>query len=133
MAVAESRLAELIVQGPAGEEFRQPLVEGRTVRIGRAPTDGWAIGWDRTISREHADLCWKDGVLTVACLANAGNAIKLKGAMHREISVGGSQKFGKRPADHIGPMRHSGRQRLGSRLVRLAGSVVGRRRSTSRR
>ena len=39
----------------------------------------------------------------------------------------------KRPADHIGPMRHSGRQRLGSRLVRLAGSVVGRRRSTSRR
>ena len=43
------------------------------------------------------------------------------------------QLFGKRPADHIGPMRHSGRQRLGSRLVRLAGSVVGRRRSTSRR
>lgn len=42
-------------------------------------------------------------------------------------------KEGKRPADHIGPMRHSGRQRLGSRLVRLAGSVVGRRRSTSRR
>ena len=41
--------------------------------------------------------------------------------------------IGKRPADHIGPMRHSGRQRLGSRLVRLAGSVVGRRRSTSRR
>lgn len=93
MAVAESRLAELIVQGPAGEEFRQQLVEGRTVRIGRAPTDGWAIGWDRTISREHADLCWKDGVLTVACLANAGNPIKLKGALHREISVGGAQKF----------------------------------------
>ena len=44
-----------------------------------------------------------------------------------------SRVTSKRPADHIGPMRHSGRQRLGSRLVRLAGSVVGRRRSTSRR
>ena len=93
MAVAESRLAELIVQGPAGEELRQQLVEGRTVRIGRAPTDGWAIGWDRTISREHADLCWKDGKLTVSCLANAGNPIKLKGGVHRSISVGGSEPF----------------------------------------
>ena len=89
MVVAESRLAELIIQGPSGEELRQQLVEGRTVRIGRAPTDGWAIGWDRTISREHADVCWKDGKLTVACLANAGNPIKLKGGVHRSISVGG--------------------------------------------
>ncbi len=93
MAVAELGLAELIVQGPAGEEFRQQLVEGRTVRIGRAPTDGWAIGWDRTISREHADLCWKDGKLTVACLENAGNPIKLKGGVHRRISVGGAETF----------------------------------------
>lgn len=93
MAVAEPRLAELIVKGPAGEELRQKLVEGRTVRIGRAPSDGWAIGWDRTISREHADLCWKDGKLSVACLATAGNPIKLKGAVHREISVGGSEPF----------------------------------------
>ena len=93
MAVAESRLAELIVQGPAGEELRQQLVEGRTVRIGRSPTDGWAIGWDRTISREHADLCWKDGKLTVACLENAGNPIKLKGGVHRKISVGGAEPF----------------------------------------
>ncbi len=56
----------------------------------------------------------------------------------RWLAAGGaelpqSESRGKRPADHIGPMRHSGRQRLGSRLVRLAGSVVGRRRSTSRR
>jgi adenylate cyclase len=93
MAVAESRLAELIVQGPAGEEFRHPLIEGRTIRIGRAPSDGWAIGWDRTISREHADLCWKDGMLTVSCLANAGNPIKLQGTVHRQISVPSSQKF----------------------------------------
>ena len=50
-----------------------------------------------------------------------------------ELSDGSLLLGGKRPADHIGPMRHSGRQRLGSRLVRLAGSVVGRRRSTSRR
>jgi len=93
MAVAESRLAELIVRGPAGEEFRHPLIEGRTIRIGRAPSDGWAIGWDRTISREHADLCWKDGMLTVSCLANAGNPIKLQGTVHRQISVPSSQKF----------------------------------------
>jgi adenylate cyclase len=93
MAVAESGLAELVVLGPAGEEFRKQLVEGRTVRIGRAPSDGWAIGWDRMISREHADLTWKDGRLTVACLENAGNPIKLKGGVHRKISVGGAESF----------------------------------------
>ncbi|MBC7817825.1 MAG: adenylate/guanylate cyclase domain-containing protein [Planctomycetaceae bacterium] len=93
MAVAEPRLAELIVKGPAGEEFRRKLIEGRTVRIGRSPTDGWAIAWDRTISREHADMCWKDGKLSVTCLENAGNPIKLKGTVHRKISVGGSEPF----------------------------------------
>ena len=70
-----------------------------------------------------------------------GGAVDWSTVPYCAATAADSQKYrlldgdivGKRPADHIGPMRHSGRQRLGSRLVRLAGSVVGRRRSTSRR
>ena len=86
-------VAELIVQGPAGQVLRQRLVEGQVVRLGRAPTSGWAIEWDRSISREHADLCWQDGKLSVACLLTAANPIKLRGELLREVLVGGSEAF----------------------------------------
>ena len=86
-------VAELIVQGPAGQVFRQRLVEGQVVRLGRAPASGWAIEWDRSISREHADLCWQDGKLSVACLPTAANPIKLRGEPLREVLVEGSEAF----------------------------------------
>lgn len=93
MADPNRGVAELIVQGPAGQVFRQRLVEGQVVRVGRAPANGWAIEWDRSISREHADLCWKDGQLTVTCLPTAANPIKLRGGLLREVSVSGSEAF----------------------------------------
>ena len=93
MAEPNRGVAELIVQGPAGQEFRQRLVEGQVVRLGRAPASGWAIEWDRSISREHADLCWQDGKLTVTCLPTAANPIKLRGEALREIEVGGAEAF----------------------------------------
>ncbi len=86
-------VAELIVQGPAGQTFRQRLVDGQLVRLGRAPAKGWAIEWDRTISREHADLCWKDGKLFVTCLPTAANPIKVRGEILREVSVSGAEMF----------------------------------------
>lgn len=93
MAGPNRGVAELIVQGPAGQVFRQRLVEGQVVRLGRAPANGWAIDWDRSISREHADLCWKDGKLSVVCLPTAANPIKLRGAILREIVVAGAEAF----------------------------------------
>ena len=93
MAEPNRGIAELIVQGPAGQVFRQRLVEGQVVRIGRAPTSGWAIEWDRSISREHADLCLQDGKLSVTCLPTATNPIKFRGGLLREVLVGGSEMF----------------------------------------
>lgn len=86
-------VAELVVQGPAGQVFRQRLVEGQVVRLGRAPANGWAVEWDRSISREHADLFWKNGQLSVVCLPTAANPIKLRGQSLREVLVGGSEAF----------------------------------------
>ncbi len=93
MAEPNRGVAELIVQGPAGQVFRQRLVEGQVVRLGRAPAIGWAIEWDRSISREHADLCWADGRLSITCLPTAANSIKLRGEPLREVVVGGSEAF----------------------------------------
>ena len=93
MAAAKRGVAELVVQGPAGQTFRQQFVEGQVIRLGRAPASGWAVSWDRSISREHADLCWKNGKLTVTCLPTAANPVRLRGAPLREIVVSGSEAF----------------------------------------
>ena len=86
-------VAELVAHGPAGQTFRQQFVEGEVTRLGRAPASGWAIGWDRGISRDHADLCWKDGKLTVVCRATATNSIKVRGVPLREVVVEKSEAF----------------------------------------
>lgn len=93
MAEPNRGIAELIVQGPAGQTFRQRLVEGQVVRLGRAPANGCAVEWDRSISREHADLCLQHGKLLVTCLPTAANPIKLRGEPLREVLVGGSEVF----------------------------------------
>ncbi|MFM9964388.1 MAG: adenylate/guanylate cyclase domain-containing protein [Planctomycetaceae bacterium] len=93
MAESKRSVAELVVQGPAGQSLRQQLVEGQVMRLGRAPASGWAVSWDRTISREHADLCWKNGKLTVTCLPTAANPIRLRGMPLREIVVAGMESF----------------------------------------
>ena len=93
MAEAKRGVAELVVQGPAGQTFRQQLVEGQVIRLGRAPASGWAVSWDRSISREHADLCWKNGKLTITCLSTAANPVRLRGAPMREIVVSASEAF----------------------------------------
>ena len=86
-------VAELVAHGPTGETFRQRFVEGQVTRLGRAPDIGWAISWDREISREHADLCWKDGKLTVICRPTASNLIRLRGVPLREVVVEKSEAF----------------------------------------
>lgn len=93
MAELNRGITELIVQGPAGQILRQRLVEGQVVRLGRAPASGWAVEWDRLISREHADLCLQDGQLLVTCLPTAANPIKLRGELLREVLVGGLEVF----------------------------------------
>jgi adenylate cyclase len=93
MAETKRRVAELVAQGPEGQIFRQQFVEGQVTRLGRAPASGWAISWDRSISREHADMVWKGGKLTFTCLPTAANPVRLRGAPLREIVVSGSESF----------------------------------------
>ena len=86
-------VAELIAHGPEGQTFRQPFVDGQVTRLGRSPVSGWAVSWDRGISREHVDLCWNDGKLTVVCRPTAANPIKLRGVALREAVVEKSEAF----------------------------------------
>ncbi|MFM9964387.1 MAG: adenylate/guanylate cyclase domain-containing protein [Planctomycetaceae bacterium] len=93
MADPKRDLAELVGQGATGQTIRRPLVEGQALRLGRAPASGMAIEWDRAISREHADLIWQNGKLSITCLATAANPVKLRGEPLRAVVVGASEAF----------------------------------------
>jgi pSer/pThr/pTyr-binding forkhead associated (FHA) protein len=45
------------------DRLRITLREAQVVRIGRAAHPGVSIPWDPSISREHADVCWREGKL----------------------------------------------------------------------
>lgn len=93
MAASNRKLAELVIQGPAGQVLRQQLIEGQSIRLGRAPAKGLVVEWDRSISREHADLIWQNGQLSVTCLPTAANPIILRGKSLRAVDVGGAESF----------------------------------------
>ena len=59
----------------------------------RLAKQGWEIPWDQMISREHADLCWKNGQLQVHCLDQARNPIIYRGKPAREASIAPSEWF----------------------------------------
>ena len=93
MLEVKQSLAELVIQGPGGQTVRHQFIEGQTVRLGRAPAVGLAVAWDRTISREHADLLWQSGRLSVTCLVAAMNPVKFRGEALRSVMVGRLELF----------------------------------------
>lgn len=69
-------MADLAALGPEPHQrWQNPLPEHETVRLGRAPRQGWEVPWDTRISREHADLLWENGQLLVRCLETARNPV----------------------------------------------------------
>jgi adenylate cyclase len=69
-------MADLHAKGPGPHEsWQKPLTENEVVILGRAPRHGLRVPWDMLISREHAELCWKNGQLFVKCLPTARNPI----------------------------------------------------------
>lgn len=83
--------------GPESHQrWQYPLPEGEIVRIGRAPRHGWQVAWDPQISREHANLIWRDGQLQVNCLDMARNLIVVDGTRGHEflLNVGDSFRIG---------------------------------------
>jgi hypothetical protein len=79
-----------------GQQARLPLGEELMLRLGRNPASGWTVGWDRQISREHADLEWSGERLTVRCLERATNPLLVGGEAARStvIEIGGEFRIG---------------------------------------
>ena len=59
------------------------------ILLGRHPgtPDGWATEWDNFISRQHANLKWADGKLTVQKRPTAGNPVFYKGVPTDEFAL----------------------------------------------
>ena len=97
-------MAELVVAGPEPlQRWRRPLPVGQVIRVGRAPRSGWAVPWDPLVSREHADLLFDNGKLTVRCLQSARNPVYFQERVSSEFMLS--------PGEHF---------RIGKTLFRLA-------------
>ncbi len=95
---AVETLAILAAIGPESyQRWQNALPEGEVVRLGRAPRNGWKVGWDIQISREHADLTWQNGQLQVECLETARNPVLVEGkkGSRFRLSVGDSFRIGR--------------------------------------
>lgn len=87
-------MPELIAVGAGSQrQCRFALPEGEEAIVGRAPRSGWAVPWDRLISREHAKLRMAEGRLHVTALETARNPIFLDAEPQTEFSIGAGEHF----------------------------------------
>ncbi len=85
---------ELVAIGPDPSlRWHRTLPVGQSVRLGRLPQDGWAVPWDQRISREHADLIFENGELTIQVLEAAKNPVHFFDDTQRELTVGPGDEF----------------------------------------
>jgi hypothetical protein len=90
-------LLELVATGPNPDErWRRRLPEGQTIRVGRAPLEGWAVPWDLRISREHVDLLLVGERLVVQRIETARNPVYRfeQPAQHFELGPGEDFRIG---------------------------------------
>jgi adenylate cyclase len=83
----------------ASDRWQRLLPDEETVRIGRAPTNGWAVPWDPRISREHFDVTWDGDKLDVICFEAARNRIVYEGKNHTRVTITVDTEF------HVGRTR----------------------------
>ncbi len=99
-------MPQLVAKGlTTNDSFDQELTRGQPVRIGRKPTSGWAVSWDKQISREHADVEWDGAELKVSCLDDARNPIVIGDTPVRSavIAPGGKFVIGQTEFTFVGP------------------------------
>lgn len=75
------------------KQRRQKIDNGDMIRVGRQPADGFAVPWDKQISREHVELVVKGGKVVVRKLDTAQNGVHFRGKV--------SQKFKLKPGDEF--------------------------------
>jgi len=88
-------MSEIVASGlDEGQYARRSLNPGEVIRVGRAPRDGWRVGWDARISREHADLTLRGDSLHVLRLDSARNPILCdNGKINDELVVKPGESF----------------------------------------
>ncbi|MEX0936682.1 MAG: adenylate/guanylate cyclase domain-containing protein [Pirellulales bacterium] len=86
-------MADLIAQGKSPRHrWRRRLPQGESVTLGRGP-GAFAADWDEWISRQHAEICWRGGVLHVRKLPAARNPIFVQGNEQESFQI--------RPGEHF--------------------------------
>lgn len=87
-------MSELVAVGAGSQrQCRYSLAEGEETLLGRAPRSGWAVPWDRLISREHARLRIDEGRLHVEALETARNPVFFGGEPTDAFSIGPGESF----------------------------------------
>ena len=88
-------MPELIAVGPEpNQRWRRHIPDGQVIRLGRAPRNGWAVPWDRHISREHAELALLGGgQIKVRRLEVARNYISYQGSSSNEFTLSVGEEF----------------------------------------
>ncbi|MGE0609722.1 MAG: adenylate/guanylate cyclase domain-containing protein [Pirellulales bacterium] len=86
-------MADLIAQGPEPQHrWRRTIRPGERFLIGRA-AGPWTVTWDERISRQHAELAWTNGRLTIHKLPAARNPVFVSGRESADFSI--------RPGEHF--------------------------------
>jgi adenylate cyclase len=81
-------MLQISISGPdPSQRLQKAIRDGQVVRIGRAPKEGWAVPWDRAISREHADIRWENAELTVRMISQARNPLIHRNKMMKEVTL----------------------------------------------
>ncbi len=86
-------MADLVAQGVDAEQrWRRALPLNQAIVLGR-DRGGWEVPWDRRISRRHAELCWRDGRLSVRRLPTARNPILHQNQEAAAFEIGPGESF----------------------------------------
>ena len=86
-------MPDLIAQGTeAQQRWRRTLPEGETIVLGRLG-GGWAVPWDRQVSRRHASVLWNGRELEVTRLSEGHNPVFLRGVEVDRCAIGPGEHF----------------------------------------
>lgn len=83
----------IIAEGSESEHRAEHKVGTEAVRVGRAPQNGFAVPWDRMVSREHAEVVCQGDQLIVQALENARNPLVFEGQPHRKLALQPGDSF----------------------------------------
>ena len=87
-------MLELLVIGPeATQQFSVPLLESKTLRIGRSSQCEIPVPWDRAISRIHAEVTLSHGYVLIRKLDAAQNQLVFKDKESSSVNLQVDEEF----------------------------------------